>query len=76
MLADLRPLTPAASDAAALDAEALRYALKAWLREEGFYDVKVRVCICIVIHMCVRMLLFKGGLLKEALIMYSYVRIW
>lgn len=43
VLADLRPLTQsAASDAdVLLEAEALRYACKAWLREEGFYDVKV-----------------------------------
>lgn len=54
MLADLRPLTqtpPASSsssaDTSALDAETLRYALKAWLWEEGFYDVKVRVCVCV-----------------------------
>lgn len=41
-MADLRPITPAGSNTSALDSEALRYALKAWLREEGFYDVKVR----------------------------------
>lgn len=50
VMADLRPLTPAqpaqpgpiSTDAGVLDAEAMRYALRAWLREEGFYDVKVR----------------------------------
>lgn len=56
-MADIQPLTPArpaqsaqpAPDSTAegvLDAEALRYALKAWLREEGFYDVKVREMAC------------------------------
>lgn len=47
-MADLRPLTPEqpgpdSSAAGVMDAETLRYALKAWLREEGFYDVKVRI---------------------------------
>jgi hypothetical protein len=56
-MADLQPLTPAqpsqsaqpgpnSTAAGVLDAEALRYALKAWLREEGFYDVKVREMAC------------------------------
>lgn len=46
LLADLRPLTQTTDGASLLEAETLRYAFKAWLREEGFYDVKVP-CLCV-----------------------------